>query len=98
MAEASVYVSTAVALKDIRAAVAALPKPAGVAVVEVDDSATECLGYQVAVDLFGTEADLRAKEYASRLSQKLSASVVTGSQLDERLGAITAGTRLESRR
>lgn len=68
MAEASVYVSSAVTLDDVRAAVAALPTPDGVAMVVVDDTATECLGHRIAVDLFGRDAGLRTDEYASQLA------------------------------
>lgn len=81
------YVSSAVAVDDVRAAVAALPKPAGVSMVVVDDTAAACLGHHIAVDLFGPDADLRADGYASRLAQKLSASVMTGPELDDQLRA-----------
>jgi hypothetical protein len=73
----SVYVDMAAQADDVRAAVAALVRPKGVAEVEVDgDAVTDTFGCRIAVDLTGTfdeQADgiAIAREYASELSMAL---------------------------
>lgn len=76
----SVYVDMAARAHDVRAAVAALPKPIGVLAVEVDgDGVTDTFGCRIAVDLTGTfdeatEGIAIARGYAAQLSAALGVS------------------------
>lgn len=73
----SVYVDMAARADDVRAAVDALPLPAGVVEAKVDcDGVTDTFGCRVAVDLTGafdekTDGLTIAREYAAKLSEVL---------------------------
>jgi hypothetical protein len=73
----SVYVDMGARADDVRVAVTKLPKPAGVAKVEVDcDAVTDTFGCRIAVDLTGTfdegsEGLAIARGYAAELSAAL---------------------------
>lgn len=73
----SVYVDMAARADDVRAAVAKLPKPAGVLEAKVDgDGVTDTFGCRIAVDLTGTfderaEGLAIARGYAAQLTAAL---------------------------
>jgi hypothetical protein len=73
----SVYVEMGAQADDVRAAVTALPLPAGVVDAKVDDeSITDTFGCRIAIDLTGTfdektEGLAIAREYAVSLSEAL---------------------------
>jgi hypothetical protein len=73
----SVYVEMGARADDVRAAVAALPLPAGVVEAKVDDDAiTDTFGCRIAIDLTGTfdekiDGLAIAREYAVNLSAAL---------------------------
>ena len=73
----SVYVEMGAQADDVRAAVTALPLPAGVVEAKVDDeSITDTFGCRIAIDLTGTfdekaEGLAIAREYAVSLSEVL---------------------------
>lgn len=71
----SVYVDWAASEDDVRAAINALPKPAGVSGVAIA-ATSDTLGYRTAVDLTGSfDGDGEGRRIARRYAAQLSATL-----------------------
>jgi hypothetical protein len=71
----SVYIDWAASEDDVRAAISALPTPAGVSSVAVA-ATSDTLGYRTAVDLTGSfDEDREGRHIARRYASQLSATL-----------------------
>jgi hypothetical protein len=88
MSELTLFVSATATVAQVEDAINKIKLPQGIDYVNVDDGMNERIGYGIAVDLYGPDADIAGIPYATTLSAALGGiSVLTELQFFDAIDA-----------